>query len=489
MTAVAQERTCGRRPLAGPEEQCIAGRQHEEAGGSRAGAGVRSGGNLVVRMGASALRRVLRHCAERVTVDRPSFERALAALDPNVVPVIVPTHRSFMDFLLCPYLFYSQPELGIPLPRIAAAAEFGKIPILGRLLSQAGAFYIHRGLTGANADLAPRVREMVARREALMFFVEGNRSRSRQFLPPRRGLLRVLQATGQPCLLLPVAISYDRRSDELSLLREVRGGEKRRMTLRQLLAWMVRWAAGRIRLGRIHLACGNPILIEGASDVRAVARAIMGELQSCTRVTTHHLASFVHHAQPPRVDVTWLASALGRRGVPVLEGGFDAPEADATVERGMRHHYIHAFFGDALARWPGDPAVEAFVRANAYQPIKAPLHDDADDGRLAAVLTALFGPVRADYEAVLTGVQAALIDGGTTGPRALWQQLGGAYLPFVESALDDLAERGIVVKGDDRTCSRGPAFERLLGLTARGGWPRAAREGLPGVRGGRSLPG
>jgi alcohol-forming fatty acyl-CoA reductase len=457
----------GRRLVSRPEEQSIAGRQHDDGRGDLRFALTRHTGNLFVRMGSIGLRKVLRRCAEHVTFDRPSFERALAGLDASMMPIIVPTHRSYMDFLICPYLFYAQPELGLALPHIAAASEFARIPIVGWLLTKGGAFYVHRGIGRANADLGHRIRQMVARRATLQFFIEGKRSRSRQFLPPRRGLLRVLQSTGQPCVLLPIAISYDRRSDELSLLDEVRGGGKTPMTLRELIGWMKRWRGGEVQLGRIHLACGKPLVMDGASDVRAVALAIMSELQACTCATTHHLASFLHHARPPGVDMTWLRSALLRRGVTVLEGGIDGPDLDAVAERGMRHHYIHGFFGDALARWPGDPAVGSFVRANAYQPVPDPPHDDADDPRLSALLEALFGVVRREYEAVVRGLLAARANGATRPGTRSWQ-LDGAYLPVVDSAFDDLARRGILRKGDTNdTFSWGPEPGQLADLAAQ----------------------
>ena len=417
-------------------------------------------------MGSIGLRKVLRRCAEHVTFDRPSFERALAGLDASMMPIIVPTHRSYMDFLLCPYLFYAQPELGLALPHIAAASEFARIPIVGWLLTKGGAFYVHRGIGRANADLGHRIRQMVARRATLQFFIEGKRSRSRQFLPPRRGLLRVLQSTGQPCVLLPIAISYDRRSDELSLLDEVRGGGKTPMTLRELIGWMKRWRGGEVQLGRIP-----PRLRQAAGHGRCERRA-GGGAGNHVRAPGLHLR---HHPPPRQLSPPRPTAGCGHDLAPLglapprchrPRGGIDGPDPDAVAERGMRHHYIHGFFGDALARWPGDPAVESFVRANAYQPVPDPPHDDAGDPRLGALLEGLFGVVRREYEAVVTGLLAARANGASRPGMRSWQ-LEGAYLPVVDSAFDDLARRGILRKGD--------ANNLLLGARSRtAGRPRGA---------------
>src|SRR6185436_15999682 len=106
-----------------------------------------------------------------------SFEAALAQAPKDALVVIVPTHRSYMDFLLCPLLFFARPELGVRPPKIAAAEEFSRIPLLGKVFGRAGAFYIKRGVGKANLRLNHQVRELVDRGDTLMFFIEGKRSR------------------------------------------------------------------------------------------------------------------------------------------------------------------------------------------------------------------------------------------------------------------------------------------------------------------------
>ncbi|KAJ5865294.1 uncharacterized protein N7529_007210 [Penicillium soppii] len=89
--------------------------------------------------------KVLRKMYHEVTFDLSSFQSALAKVPQGTHLVIVPTHRSYVDFLILPYIFLTRTDVGIKPPRIAAAAEFSKIPGLGRLLPRLGAFYLKRG--------------------------------------------------------------------------------------------------------------------------------------------------------------------------------------------------------------------------------------------------------------------------------------------------------------------------------------------------------
>ena len=113
----------------------------------------RKSGSAVIRMLGYAFRKTLRRCTSAVTFDRASFEQAVAAAPDGALYVLAPSHRSYFDFLLMSYLCFQHPELGIPIPYIAAAEEFSRIPLVGQLLRRAQAFYIQRGVGTASSSL------------------------------------------------------------------------------------------------------------------------------------------------------------------------------------------------------------------------------------------------------------------------------------------------------------------------------------------------
>ena len=327
----------------------LAGRRHPGHGGDLRWVGERDGTTLI-RFAGWAITKVLRRCFERVTVDVPSFERAREAVPAGRPIVVAPSHRSYFDFVLCSYLFFARPDLGISLPYVAAAVEFGRIPLLGRLLDRLRAFYMERGEGREDPKLTRRVHQLIRRGETIEFFIEGQRSRSRRFLTPKRGLLRCLQATGEPCTLLPVALSYDRVPEEASFARELLGAPKPSMRLGPFLAWTLRALRGRVDLGRVHIACGVPIRLEPGSDVHAVSQEVIAQLAGATVSTTYHLRGFLAQHQLNGVDLTWLRSAIEERGGRVLESDLNAAEGlDRVIAGTLGNQFAHLFENEAVA--------------------------------------------------------------------------------------------------------------------------------------------
>lgn len=443
--------------LGGDErEVTIAGRAHRRDGGRAAWVLRQPHGNPVLRLAAFAVDAALARAHERVTVDEASFREAVAAAPPGALLVVVPSHRSYLDFVLVSYLCFARPDLGIAIPHVAAASDFQRIPLLGRLFEHMHAFYLERGVGREDKRLTQAVHRLVHEGRVLEFFVEGQRSRSRRFLPPRRGLLRSLQATGQRCWLLPVAISYDHLPEEASFAAELSGAPKPPMRLRDLLGWTVRLARGEIELGRAHLACGGPLALDLTTDVYEASRRIVGEQQAALVVTSHQLRAFLAAAAPAGADLAWLTGAIARRGGRVLATPERRTPVAALVERGLREHLAPFFYPEAALAFAGNPAVEHHLRANAWAPPRAACDPEQElaDPRVRALVRALFDPVRADYAAAAGALAASARASGAAlpDPAALARTLPGAYLPDVEAAYDDLAARGMLV----RTPGAGP---------------------------------
>ncbi len=322
----------------------LAGRQHAGHGSDMRWARRKPHGTVGIRISAWLITKVLRRCCERVTVDIPSFEAARSAAADGTPVVLLPSHRSYLDFVLCSFLLFARPDLRIPIPHIAAAMEFGNIPMLGRLLTSLHAFYVKRGEGHKKEELARWVAKMIREDKVIEFFIEGTRSRSREFLPPKRGLLRCIQATGETCLLIPIGFSYDRVPEEAAFNLELAGAPTPKMRLLPLLAWALRVVRGQIDLGRIHIACGAPVELSRDSDVHSVSHQVIDQLQSATVSTTFHLQGFLDQHPIDGIDVAWLRSAIEQRGGRVLESDLGIPEdLDPLIASTLRHQFAHLF--------------------------------------------------------------------------------------------------------------------------------------------------
>jgi thioester reductase-like protein/1-acyl-sn-glycerol-3-phosphate acyltransferase len=429
-------------------ELTLAGRRHESIEGDLRWALNRRDGNGVIRAFGYSLRKVLRRCTSAVTFDRASFERAVASVPADHAFVLAPSHRSYFDFLLSCYLCFQHPELGIPVPRIAAAEEFAKIPLVGGLLSRAGAFYVRRGVGKAVPEVRRELERALGGENSLMFFIEGQRSRGRHVLAPKRGLLRALQETGRSFAVLPIAISYERVPEEGAFERELRGGRRSAMSVEAIVRWLVHLAGKRVQLGRVHIACGRPLLLEPGTRVQGLASDVAAALQQETVVTSFHLRSFLALRlaagdELGGVDEAWLRAAIGRRGGRVLDSDTPLPNEPSTpLSHSLQNQWMHWFYADALELFPDNRVVRDHVARHGWTQREPAA--DVHDPRVRALVQALFHPVIAAYDLVTQHVHDATPELTATSPATVAQQHPGLYLPHLEDAFRALSEHGLL---------------------------------------------
>jgi len=445
----------------------IAGRRHSGSRGDLRWALTQQHGNVFIRFAAYIAIKALRRCTDYVTFDRASFEAALKETPPDSPLILVPSHRSYLDFVLCSQLMFARPDLGIAIPHIAAAVEFARIPVLSWLFLRLHAFYLQRGVGREDKRLTQQVQALIKSGRVLEFFIEGKRSRSRQFLQPRRGLLRSLQATGETCSVLPIAFSYDHVPEEAAFIEELNGAPKPPMRLRDLLRWTRRLRRHEVRLGRAHIACGRPVALEPNSDVYAVSRAIMGELQRKTVATTHHLRTFLDSEKDTldNIDLRWLRDAIVQRGGSVLKTKHRDEEVSPLIERCMRYQFAHLFYAEAALAFAGHPAIESHIRKNRFAELSMPnLQAELQDPHLLQLLRAMFGPVVRDYQAVADALGEPGTPPAVSSPVAMVQSRQGEnlHLPDVEGAFEDLTERHILLfDEEEQIYGWGPKAEEI----------------------------
>lgn len=433
----------------------VAGREQPRSKRDLRWAMTQKKGNVFVRGAAYLVAKKLRHCNEEVTFDLTSFEAALKQVPEGTPIVLVPSHRSYLDFVLCSLLMFSRPDLGIAIPHIAATSDFARIPFVSWLILRLHAFYIERGVGREDTQLSDQVRSLIQSGRVLEFFIEGRRSRTRQFLAPHRGLLRSLQATGETCAVLPIAFSYDHVPEESDLIEELRGNPRPPMKLSGLMRWNKRVRRGEVDLGRAHIACGRPITLAPDSDVYAVSREIMGQLQTGTISTKHHLRTFMRTAGDTLqgIDLRWLVEAIGLRGGCVLETKMDDENVAPLIARCMHYQFEHLFYTEAAIAFAGHPAVESHIRLNRYAETGPPSPElELDDPRVIQVLCALFGPVVRGYRATAAALGEPNVPLELTSPAAVLRSVSddNLHLADVEGVFTDMVERNILAYDRDK---------------------------------------
>lgn len=427
-------------------------------------------GNATVRAFAYFMRKVLRAAGVEITFDEGGFKTALREVGDDDLVVLAPSHRSYMDFIVASLLCFAHPGLGLRMPKVAATDDFARIPVVGPVLRACGAFYIRRGTGEPDPRLNEQLGELVRAGHSLEFYPEGKRSRSRRFLPPKRGILRALQGTGRRSVVLPLAISYDRIAEEVGFLRELDGSAQHKGGLKPLSKWLGRLVNRRVRMGRIHIRCGAPLPVEPDTDVVEMSRSIVSELQKNAVATTFHLRAFCTAHLETGVDVSSLRAAISDRGGRVIESRLGGEEeVPELVRRTFETQWMHLFYTDALERFAGNEAVEAHVRRNGFW---FPAGTGSDDPETAALLDALFEPICRDYARVAAEVASFPEEGLSV--HGVVGRLSDVFLREVEDAMEELADAGVLERDGDR-------YRRAEGVTdaesfrERWSWTGAAR--------------
>ncbi|XP_061668133.1 dihydroxyacetone phosphate acyltransferase isoform X2 [Syngnathoides biaculeatus] len=236
-----------------------------------------------VRFFAFALSKVFKALFRSVCVNEEGIQRLQQVIQEHPV-VLLPSHRSYMDFLLMSYILYTY---DLALPVIAAGMDFMGMKFVGEMLRMSGAFFIRRSFGGDKlywAVFSEYVKTIVKNGYApVEFFLEGTRSRTAKSLTPKLGLLNIVM---EPFLkgevfdvcLVPVSISYERILEEALYARELLGVPKPKESTSGLFK-----ARKILRedYGSIHVYFGQPV------SVRSLAH---GHVDRCQfNLTPRHI--------------------------------------------------------------------------------------------------------------------------------------------------------------------------------------------------------
>ncbi|MEM9176476.1 MAG: 1-acyl-sn-glycerol-3-phosphate acyltransferase [Myxococcota bacterium] len=178
--------------------------------------------------------------------------------------VLVPSHRSYFDFLILSWLFYQ--NYLVP-PHIAARENMAFGPF-GYLFRNMGAFYLRKSFDDPlykevfRAYVAYLVREGFTQE----FFIEGGRSRTGKNLAPRLGMLSwdvdaFLEGNRKDLFFVPIAVGYERLVEESGMVEELDGGKK---TEESVLGLFRARKYLQRRFGSVHVSFGEPISLAGA---------------------------------------------------------------------------------------------------------------------------------------------------------------------------------------------------------------------------------
>ncbi len=215
----------------------------------------------VVRVFAWTVRQIWNRIYSGIDVRPEDVDRIREALRRGT-PILVPSHRSHLDYLLISSLLYDH---DVVIPHIVAGDNLSFWP-LGAMFRRSGAFFIKRSFTGDRifpVVFARYLEELVRMEVPVEFFVEGGRSRTGKLLPPKLGVLGMLldaahgaTRSDREVSFLPIYIGYEQIAEERVYARELSGAGKEKESVKGVVK-----ATGvlRNRYGKVYLRVGDPL--------------------------------------------------------------------------------------------------------------------------------------------------------------------------------------------------------------------------------------
>lgn len=144
--------------------------------------------------------------------DEIKLLRRLCAM-PETNIILVPTHKSYFDYLILNYLLYKEK---VTVPLVASGDNLDFFPLSG-VLRKMGAFFIRRTMKDDafyKDVLKSYLKQIISAGYSIEFFIEGGRSRSGMVRSPRTGMLKMLAETGRSqsrkLYVVPVSITYEK---------------------------------------------------------------------------------------------------------------------------------------------------------------------------------------------------------------------------------------------------------------------------------------
>ncbi|XP_028996263.1 dihydroxyacetone phosphate acyltransferase [Betta splendens] len=313
-----------------------------------------------VRFFAFALSKIFKTLFKSICVNEEGIQRLQQAIQEHPV-VLLPSHRSYMDFLLMSYILYTY---DLALPVIAAGMDFMGMKFVGEMLRMSGAFFLRRSFGGDRlywAVFSEYVKTIIRNGFApVEFFLEGTRSRTSKSLTPKLGLLNIvmdpfLKGEVFDITVVPVSISYERILEETLYARELLGVPKPKESTSAL------FKARKVLsedYGSIHVYFGQPVSVRSIAEGRVDRCQFSLVPRHIPKRPNEDVQSFVNDAayrlvraqEENMVLKPWvlLASVLLQNQAAVQEPGI---ALDELTEKVLWLRHLSQQYG-AFLHWP-----------------------------------------------------------------------------------------------------------------------------------------
>lgn len=220
----------------------------------------------VLKYMAQAMKAVFTTCYEKIVVNEDALKKVRQLCAQRKGPIVfVPTHRSYVDFLLASCVLY---YYNMEVPHICAGEDFLSVKGVVHLLRASGAFFMRRTFKDDplyKSIFTSYVEQLLRDKTILEFFVEGTRSRTNKMLHPKFGILQIMTSAFfekeiEELTIVPVTLTYTRTLEGETFPDELTGAQKVKESLSRIISAVQIFA---MNFGSIFVDFYEPITLSG----------------------------------------------------------------------------------------------------------------------------------------------------------------------------------------------------------------------------------
>jgi len=284
-----------------------------------------------------ALRKVWRTMFDGIRVEEQGLQALREVCSNSRCPVVlVPSHRSYMDFLMMSFLCFA---FNLPVPYIVASTDFlGMGGGLSKLFRDSGAFFLRRNGTFKTDPLYTAVfseymKQLLSDGQMVEYYVEGARSRSGKSLEAKHGITQICMDTinegrVDDVIMVPISLDYEKLVEASMYSSEMLGATKPPETTKNLLTSVL---ILRKKFGNVSVQFGEHISLKTCSNVApsVVGKQLLRAIEKTSVCMPIHLVSCLllmyRHGmslEQLAASVDWLRKMIHLRGgtVTCIEG-------------------------------------------------------------------------------------------------------------------------------------------------------------------------
>lgn len=320
-----------------------------------------------------ALRKIWRKMYDGIRVHEEGLEHLRAAAAAAQYPIVlVPTHRSYVDFVMLSFLMFA---FNLPVPFIASTTDFLKMNGVSGILRSAGAFFLRRQGALEKDPLYAAVftaytQQLLVDRQIVEYYIEGTRSRSGKCLDPKSGLTSICiepvrDGRLQDLIFVPISIDYEKPVEATLYSHEMLGSSKMPETTENLLKSMLRLGKS---FGYISVQFGEHIMARqelqratpAVSPARALGLQIIHAMQGAAVCMPIHLVATLLLTYRHGLTLDQLASSVEWLREEVLRRGGHVACAEGEDRTDLVKRAMH-LLGDTIQRRQSPRVVQVAV--------------------------------------------------------------------------------------------------------------------------------